>query len=98
MASDKILELAEQFEKFAQDEGKLWALVHDTYEPEGVGEDYPVVRHIFIGKNKKEAEGYYKSHTKTCEFMRECDKDGKWEQVKCDTKKSWKQIDKKELK
>ena len=31
---------------------------------------YPVVSHIFYGKTKKEAYGYFQSHMKTDEFLR----------------------------
>lgn len=96
MRYNDILQFAIKFEKLAQEED-VWALVHDTYEPEGVGIDYPVVRHIFIGKSKEEAQGYFDSHLKTDEFFAKCEKDGKWEEVECNTKRYWEKMSKKDF-
>lgn len=39
----------------------------DIYEE---GNEYPVVTHIFNGKTKKEAYGYFMSHMSTDSFLR----------------------------
>lgn len=39
---------------------------------------YPVVQHVFYGKTIQEARGYFKSHMKTDEFMRDAVKYGEW--------------------
>lgn len=62
----------------------LYALTQDIFEP-GVGDAYPVVRHIFYGKTEKEARGYYDAHLTTDAFMRDCTEKGQWEQVQCKT-------------
>ena len=88
---DEILKLAQLFERLAQaksDEAE-WIYHVDIFEPEGAGMGYPVVRHSFYGKSKKEAKGYFESHMKTDEFMRGCVKSGKWEKLKCKTKTKW---------
>lgn len=33
----------------------------------------PVVKHVFYGKTKKEAEGIYAAHRSSDRFIRECD-------------------------
>ena len=78
------------FAKAAEEPEAGHALVVDIYEPEGVGDAYPVVRHIFYGESQKEAHGYYESHMKTDEFMRDCVKKKKWKKVRCKTDKFWK--------
>lgn len=65
-----------------------YQLVVDIYE-KATKEAYPVVRHIFVGKTKDEAQGYFGSHMKTDEFMRDCVKKGKWEQVECRSVSHW---------
>lgn len=64
------------------------ALVVDIYES-AVGDAYPVVRHVFLGKTKEEARGYFKAHMGTCEFMRDCVKKRRWKQVKCRAYARW---------
>ena len=56
----------------------------DIYE----SKPYPVVRHIFIGKTKEEAMGYYKAHLKTDAFLAGC-KDGKYKDIECRTEVEW---------
>jgi hypothetical protein len=63
----------------------LWAIKHDIYEPEGVGTDYPVVRHIFYGRTKKEAEGYFSAHMGTDTFLRDCENTGRFGEIVCKT-------------
>jgi hypothetical protein len=60
----------------------IYALRQDIYE-KGVGDAYPVVSHIFYGKSENEAKGYYDAHMTTDQFMRDCTKRGRWEQVEC---------------
>lgn len=42
------------------------------YEPDGVGDAYPVVDHIFNGRSFKEAQGYYNAHLKSDAFFSGC--------------------------
>lgn len=49
----------------------------DIYEYE-VDIRYPVVSHIFYGKTLKEAQGYFKAHMKTDEFLRGAVSKGSW--------------------
>lgn len=62
----------------------LWAVVHSIYE-KSVGNDYPVVRHVFYGKTPEEAQHYYESHLKTDSFLRGCETRGRWNSVACRT-------------
>ncbi|MCZ6504950.1 MAG: hypothetical protein O6834_03085 [Actinobacteria bacterium] len=62
-------------------------MVHEIYEGDN---DYPAVTHIFTGKTREEAKGYFESHMKTDEFMAAMEKDGQWKEVKGRTKTSWK--------
>lgn len=71
----------------AKGAGGTVRLVHEIYEGEM---PYPVVTHVFEGKTRDEAEGYFKSHMKTDEFLAAMEKDGQWKNVKGRTKKSWK--------
>lgn len=72
----------------AQDVSSYYQLVVDITEG-ATKHKYPVVRHIFVGKTRKEAQGYYDSHMKTDEFMRDCVKDDKWKDVECKHTLSW---------
>lgn len=87
MKYDKLLKLSE----------KLYALVHDTYEPKGAGESYPVVRHMFIGRDEKEAQGYFDSHKKTDKFFADCENEGKFENIDCKTETFNRTIDSSEF-
>ena len=70
-----------------------WALHVDIYEPEGAGMGYPVVRHSFFGKTKKEAEGYCTAHLGTDVFMRDCMDTGKWQRIVCPAFVIWQGLD-----
>ena len=61
-------------------------LTHEIYEGDT---PYPVVTHVFKGKTREEAEGYFKAHMKTDEFMAAMEKDGRWKDIKGRTKKAW---------
>jgi hypothetical protein len=65
-----------------------WRLVVDIFEP-GVGRAYPVVRHVFAGKTKEEAEGYFGAHMGTDTFLRGCVDDAHWKDVQCDVSARW---------
>lgn len=39
---------------------------------------YPVVAHVFYGKTLSEARGYFRSHMRTDEFMRDAINHGEW--------------------
>jgi hypothetical protein len=60
----------------------MWALHVKIYESE-VGDAYPVVEHVFRGKTKAEAQGYYESHLKTDTFLRNCVEKSRWRDVNC---------------
>jgi hypothetical protein len=64
--------------------GAKYALIHDIYE-EDTGSTYPVVRHIFYGKTSTEVRHYLQSHMKTDSFLGNCQRSGKWSNVKCRT-------------
>lgn len=89
--SCRTLQIVKHFEKIAQEDKSQaqWIYHVDIYEPEGAGMEYPVVRHSFYGKTKEEAQGYYESHLGTDEFLQDCVKSGKWQEVKCTTKTHW---------
>lgn len=58
----------------------------DIYER---GTTYAIVRHVFIGKTRAEAAGYFKAHMKTDSFLRGCTKRGKWDGLSCKITKRW---------
>jgi len=62
--------------------GAKYALIHDIYE-EDTGSAYPIVRHIFYGKTRDEVRHYLQSHMKTDSFLRGCERNGRWTDVKC---------------
>ena len=66
-----------------------WKLVVDIYEPEGAGNDYPILRHEFYGKTQQEAEGYYEAHLGTDEFLRGCVQRNRWHAVRCHADMYW---------
>lgn len=74
------------FERIIEEETGLVKLVHEIYED---GTPYPVVTHIFTGKDRKEAQGYMDSHMKTDKFMAAMEKTGEFEGIKGRTKKKW---------
>lgn len=63
-----------------------WRLVVDIFEP---GTEYPVVRHVFAGRTKEEAEGYFKAHMTTDAFLRGCADHGRWSDVECEATARW---------
>lgn len=44
---------------------------------------YAVVSHSFAGRTKKEAWRYHDSHLKSDRFLRDCEMNGKFGDVKC---------------
>ena len=66
----------------------LWVVVHSIFE-EASAYAYPIVVHQFYGRTQEEAEGYFRAHKRTDEFLRGCDDKGKWKMVTC---KSVKQL------
>jgi hypothetical protein len=69
----------------------LWAYIVDIYEP-SVGYHYPVVQHVFLGKTRQEAWGYYKAHLTTDEFLAGCVEKGRWQKVSCSARAGWQRI------
>ncbi len=67
----------------------IWKYVVNIYEPQGAGLDYPVVQHVFLGRTQKEAQGYFKAHLKTDEFLRKCYQRGRWNGADCVTESHW---------
>jgi hypothetical protein len=63
----------------------MWALHIKIYE----SERYAIVEHVFRGRTKKEARGYYESHLKTDSFLRDCVRRGRWESVDCRAEAYW---------
>lgn len=64
------------------------AFVVDIFE-KAAGDDYPVVRHVFFGKDRPEALGYYNAHLGTCAFLKGCVESGHWEDVTCRAQARW---------
>lgn len=69
----------------------LWAYQVDIYE-RAAGSAYPVVTHIFYGRTQEEANGYYRAHMQTDEFLRGCVQKGRWKRVACRAVADMKQI------
>ncbi len=65
-----------------------WRLVVDIFEA-GIGLEYPVVRHVFAGRTKEEAFGYFEAHLGTDEFLRDCESRGQWDGVTCSLRTRW---------
>jgi len=62
---------------------QLHVVVVDIFE--GVTKfRYPIVRHAFYGRDRAEAEGYYRLHMETDAFLRECVEKKKWNGVACE--------------
>ena len=62
----------------------LVTLTVDTYE----SEVYPVVQHVFVGKTREEAQGYYDAHLKTDKFLAGC-ANGKFGDITCRNEMTW---------
>lgn len=65
-----------------------WRFVVDIYE-KSAGSDYPVLRHVFFGKDESEAYGYFEAHLETDEFLRGCVERSRWHDVQCRTEAYW---------
>lgn len=63
----------------------MWALHVKIYEKES----YAIVEHVFRGKTKREAEGYYQSHLKTDDFLRACVERGRFRDFDCRAEAYW---------
>lgn len=61
---------------------KLYAVTIEISEA-ATDYEFPVVSHTFLGRSRKEAWHYHDSHLKTDEFLRSCEKKGKFSDVKC---------------
>lgn len=61
----------------------MWAVVVDIFEPEGLGVEVPIIRHIMFGRTKTEALHYLDSHRKSDKFLRDCMDERKFGEVKC---------------
>ena len=63
----------------------MWSLHIKIYEQP----PYPVVEHIFRGRTKREAMGYYESHLKTDSFLRDCVRHERFQGISCHAVASW---------
>lgn len=92
MKYNDLNEQCEEFLKLANKKDNKAEAAHvyvvDIYES-AAGDDFPVVRHQFYGKTRKEAKGYYEAHMKTDKFMKDCVEKKQWKKVKCQSKKYW---------
>ena len=70
------------------DTRRLWKLVVDIYELESTTA-YPVLRHVFYGVTKEEAEGTFGAHMKTDAFLRGCVQKQRWDGVDCMFRATW---------
>ena len=61
---------------------KLYAITIEISEA-ATDYEFPVVTHTFTGRTRKEAWHYHDSHLKSDEFLRLCEKKGKFGSVKC---------------
>jgi hypothetical protein len=66
----------------------LWRLIVDIYE----AKPYPIVTHIFTGKTKVEAIGYYHAHLRSDRFLEGCVQHGRMGRVKCRTLSKWEHV------
>ena len=57
-----------------------------------VGNDYAVVEHIFRGKTREEALGYYKAHLGTCPFFRGCVENDRFKNIDCWHTSEWRNL------
>lgn len=60
----------------------LWELHVQIFESE-IGDAYAVVEHVFKGRTKTEAQGYFESHLETDTFLRNCVQKRRWRDVDC---------------
>lgn len=65
-----------------------WALHVKIFE-KVTGRAYPVVEHIFRGRTKKEAAGYYEAHLHTDQFLYACVSENKFRSIACSHEISW---------
>jgi hypothetical protein len=70
---------------------RVWGYTVDIYE-QTVGPKYPVVQHVFWGKTKAEAKGYYEAHLETDSFFKACIADGKFGDIECHANAYWVQM------
>jgi hypothetical protein len=63
-----------------------WRLVVDIFEPDA---DFPIVRHVFAGRTKEEAQGYFDAHMTTDSFMSGCVTKARWRDVDCEAFARW---------
>ncbi len=66
----------------------IWHLYVDIFE-EAAGDEYAVVRHVFSGRSRAEAQRYFRSHVETDEFLRLCLERGRWRNVRCRIQQYW---------
>jgi len=66
----------------------IYGLSVDIFE-ESIGEEYPVVTHVFYGKTKKEVLQYYKAHLKTDSFFRGCLESNNYKGIRCWSRTGW---------
>jgi len=66
-------------------------LVVDTYEE---GDRKPIVRHVFTGRSRAEAEKIFRVHMKYDRFLRDCSRGGKFRarggSLTCKVTRRWK--------
>ncbi len=70
------------------DHRRLWRLVVDIYEP-GNTTAYPVLRHVFYGRDRDEANGTLEAHMGTDEFLRGCIEKERWNGLECYAVATW---------
>lgn len=63
---------------------RIYQLVVDTYEP---GHEYPIVTHIFRGRDREQTLGFYNAHLRADAFLRECEKGLYAGKVRCRNRK-----------
>lgn len=57
-------------------------IVHRIYE-KNVGSEYPVVEHVFYGKDEEEARSYFDAHAKADKFFSGCEGEGRFGDIEC---------------
>jgi hypothetical protein len=66
---------------------RLYRIVFETYEPE---RPFPIVIHVFQGKDRAETEGFVRAHEKSDAFFRECGTKGIFQgTVRCSQRRTF---------
>lgn len=65
---------------------RLQQLHVDIFEED---DRFAIVKHVFVGKTRREAMRYHRAHLKTDSFLRGCEKKGRFRGIRCRIRKHW---------